>query len=585
MIKDLFEIAGARKRQLIQGTVLYTIASLFEAAPYAFLYLILSELFAGTLDRDRAIAFFLGLSLCVLLQGIFLYWANQLTYITSYRLIGDLRLQLGNHIRKLPMGFFTDKQVGDLSGLVSNDMTKIESIPSWVYPKIVSAIATSIFIAVFLFFIDWRLTLATLAGVPIALLIYVRGQKLLKQLTEIEKRAAVEVNSRIIEYIQGLAVIKAFNQTGARFTKLENALNNYKQANLALSTKLVTPAILFACVLELGFVVIVSVGTYLFFHGELTAPTFLLFLVVALRFYIPLYGLFEFSALTRMMNAALGRVTEVLNTPSLKEPDSTAKLPQKFDLEFKNVSFSYDHTPVLQDISFRVPAKTITALVGPSGSGKTTITNLIARFWDITAGEILIDNINIKNLKTDELLSNISMVFQNVYLFNDTILNNIKFGKVDASFEEAVAAAKAAQCHEFIVKLPKGYDTVLGEGGATLSGGEKQRIAIARAILKDAPIVLLDEATASIDPENEILVQKAINSLVESKTLIIIAHQLATITKAHQILVINDSRIVQRGKHDELIADSDGLYKKLWDSRQQARNWKIKSKNLSGVNS
>jgi len=577
MIKDLFEIAGDRKPQLIQGTILYTIASLFEATPYIFLYLILQGLFAETLDAERAVWLFSGLASCILLQGVFLYWANRLIYITSFRLIGDLRLKLGNHIRKLPMGFFSNRQIGDLNGLVSNDMTKIESIPSWVYPKIVSAIATSGFIALFLLAIDWRLTVATLAGMPLAWFIYLRGQKKLQQLTEIEQRAVIEANSRIIEYIQGIAVVKAFNQTGSKFSKLENALNEYKEANLGLSTKLVVPATIFSLVLELGFVLIIFVGTYFLFADELTIATFLLFLVVALRFYAPLYSLFEFSALTRMMNGALVRVKEVLNTSPLREPNIATEPLQKFDLKFDRVSFGYESTPVLQDISFHVPERSITALVGASGAGKTTITNLIARFWDTTAGDILIGGINIKDLPTKQLLSHISMVFQNVYLFNDTILNNIQFGKAEASFEETVAAAKAARCHEFIIQLPQGYNTLVGEGGATLSGGEKQRIAIARAMLKDAPIVLLDEATASVDPENEILLQQAINSLVESKTLIIIAHQLATITKAQQILVMDQGRIVQHGKHEQLVANTEGIYHKLWSSREKARTWKIAS--------
>jgi len=577
MIKDLFEIAGDRKPQLIQGTILYTIASLFEATPYIFLYLILQGLFAETLDAERAVWLFSGLASCILLQGVFLYWANRLIYITSFRLIGDLRLKLGNHIRKLPMGFFSNRQIGDLNGLVSNDMTKIESIPSWVYPKIVSAIATSGFIALFLLAIDWRLTVATLAGMPLAWFIYLRGQKKLQQLTEIEQRAVIEANSRIIEYIQGIAVVKAFNQTGSKFSKLENALNEYKEANLGLSTKLVVPATIFSLVLELGFVLIIFVGTYFLLADELTIATFLLFLVVALRFYAPLYSLFEFSALTRMMNGALVRVKEVLNTSPLREPNIATEPLQKFDLKFDRVSFGYESTPVLQDISFHVPERSITALVGASGAGKTTITNLIARFWDTTAGDILIGGINIKDLPTKQLLSHISMVFQNVYLFNDTILNNIQFGKAEASFEETVAAAKAARCHEFIIQLPQGYNTLVGEGGATLSGGEKQRIAIARAMLKDAPIVLLDEATASVDPENEILLQQAINSLVESKTLIIIAHQLATITKAQQILVMDQGRIVQHGKHEQLVANTEGIYHKLWSSREKARTWKIAS--------
>lgn len=584
MIKELFQLAGKHKPQFIQGTVLYVISSLFAATLNFFLYLIIKELFENSIDTQKAVQFFVGISLCMLLQGIFLYWANSLTQIASSRMIGDLRLRLGNHIRKLPMGFFKTNQVGDLNGLVSDDIKHIEPILSLVYPRTVGAIAIPIFIAAFLVFIDWRLTLATLAGVPIAILIYANSQKLLKKLTELQKRSLVEANSRTIEYIQGMATIKSFNQTGSRFQKLEKALDGYKKANLDMVTQLVTPSIVFSLVLELGFVVILFVGLYILFGGKLTVPIFLLFLILGLRLYEPLFSLFQFSAQTRIMDAALARVLNVLNTPSLPEPDREQQL-KSFDIEFKNVSFSYENTPVLEHISFKVPERSVTALVGSSGSGKTTITNLVARFWDVNSGEIFIGGVNIKDMKTDELLSNISMVFQDVYLFNDSILNNIKFGKSDATFEETIASAKAAQCHEFIIKLPKGYETVIGEGGATLSGGEKQRIAIARAILKDAPIVLLDEATASVDPENEILIQKAIDLLVESKTLIIIAHQLSTITKADQILVIDKGKIVAQGKHDDLITNTDGLYRRLWNSRQQARSWKISARHLSVVNS
>ncbi|MEG4208201.1 ABC transporter ATP-binding protein [Microcoleus sp. Pol7_A1] len=577
MIKDLFQLAGKHKPQFIQGTVLYVISSLFAATLNFFLYLIIKELFENSIDIQKAVQFFVGIALCMLLQGVFLYWANSLTQIASSRMIGDLRLRLGNHIRKLPMGFFKTNQVGDLNGLVSDDIKHIEPILSLVYPRTVGAIAIPFFIAAFLVFIHGRLTLATMSGVPIAILIYANSQKLLKNLTELQKISLVEANSRTIEYIQGMATIKSFNQTGSRFQKLEKALDGYKKANLDMVTQLVTPSIVFSLVLELGFVVILFVGLYILFGGKLTVPIFLLFLILGLRVYEPLFSLFQFSAQTRIMDAALARVLNVLNTPSLPEPECEQQL-NSFDIEFKNVSFSYENAPVLEDISFKVPERSVTALVGPSGSGKTTITNLVARFWDVNSGEIFIGGVNIKDMKTDELLSNISMVFQDVYLFNDSILNNIKFGKSDATFEEAIASAKAAQCHEFIVKLPKGYETVIGEGGATLSGGEKQRIAIARAILKDAPIVLLDEATASVDPENEILIQKAIDLLVESKTLIIIAHQLSTITKADQILVIDEGKIVAQGKHDELITNTDGLYRRLWNSRQQARSWKISAR-------
>ncbi|MGD2184347.1 ABC transporter ATP-binding protein [Lusitaniella coriacea] len=573
MLKNLFKIAGSYRPQLILGTILHVIASILAATPYGFLYLILRELLSESIDPQKLTILTIAIACCLLLQGIFLYSANYLTYLTSYRAIADLRLQLGDRIRQLPMGFFSARQIGDLNGLVSDDMRKIEPIPSWVYPKIVTAIAFPTTIAAFLAFIDWRLTLAMLAGVPIAVIIYISYQRSMRAIAKEQKTAIIEANSRIIEYIQGLAAIKACNQTGTRFAKLQNALQGYKQANLKMVSALTLPIVGFAGVLELGFVVIWAVGTHLFLHGEIEIVVFLLFLVLGLQFYTPMFGLMEFATMTRMMDAALDRVAEVLNLSPLPEPQQSPKL-ERFDIEFKSVSFSYEETPTLKNVSFTVPECSMTALVGASGSGKTTITNLIARFWDVEAGEICIGGHNIKNLRIDELLSHISIVFQDVYLFNDTIASNIRLGKPEATKEEVIAAARSACCHDFIQQLPDGYETQLGEGGATLSGGEKQRIAIARAILKDAPIVLLDEATASVDPENELLIQNAINALTASKTLIVIAHHLSTVAAAEQILVLDRGQIVERGDREELLA-FNGVYKRFWDAQQQVKGWKL----------
>ncbi|MEH2080298.1 MAG: ABC transporter ATP-binding protein [Nostoc sp.] len=573
MIKYLFLIAGKRKQQFIQGTVLYVIASLFAAIPYVFLYLILKELFEQSLNLEKIIIFTILIASCLFLQGITLYWANSINYPTSYRLIGDLRLCLGNHIRQLPMGFFVQRQIGDINAIVNQDMQNIESIPSKVYPKIVSAIAVPTFIATFLFFINWRMALATLPGLPLALSIFTNSQKLMKKLTNDQKRAQVEANSRIIEYIQGLGIIKAFNQTGTRFSKLQEALNDYKQTNLALVGKLIIPTVAFAGSLDLGFVIILSVGIYGLLGGQLNVPTFLLFLVLGLRFYAPIYELLELSAIMRLMDAALERVKNVLNTKLLPQSHQEKQISQ-FDIEFRNVCFSYEQKPVLQNVSFKIPEKTITALVGPSGAGKTTIANLISRFWDVDNGEVLLGGVNIKDLQTDQLLSYISMVFQDVYLFNNTIANNINIGNKNATLEEIITAAKAAQCHDFIEQLPNAYDTYLGEGGATLSVGQKQRIAIARAFLKNAPIVILDEATASVDPENQILIQQAIDSLVASKTLVIIAHQLSTIISADQILVLDQCQLIEQGQHNQLLA-LGGLYYRFWQKQQKTSSWKL----------
>ena len=573
MIKELFEIAGERKKKLIQGTILKVIESSFAGAPLIFLWLTLNELFSASINIQKVILLVIGLAACFFLQAIFHYWANVVTYLTGYRILTDLRIRLGEHIRKLSMGFYSERETGDLNNIINQDVKNIEIVPTFIYPQLVAAIALPVFIAVFLLFLDWRMALATLSVIPVALVILKTSQTVFQRLAKQRAKAAAEANSRIIEYTQGIGVIKAFGQIGSRFKKFEAAMADYKKTNVDLVVKLVPPDVAFSAILGLGLGIILLVGSYLFLGGELSLEIFLLFLVLGLQIYVPIQNIFDHMAMMRIMDASMERVIEVLNRKPLPEPDDDPEL-NRFDIEFKNVSFKYEDTDVLKDVSFTVPQNTLTALVGPSGAGKTTVANLIARFWDVDSGEILIGGCNIKDLKTDRLLSYISMVFQDVYLFNDSIINNIRFGNKDATKEEVIAAATAAQCHEFIEKLPDGYDTTVGEGGATLSGGEKQRVAIARAILKDTPIVILDEATAYVDPENEILIQKAINCLVESKTLIIIAHRLSTITTADQILVIDGGRVIEHGRHSELVS-REGLYKRFWEKRQKARGWKI----------
>ena len=579
MIKKLFEIAGDRKSDLRKGTVLKVIESLFAGAPLGFLYLTLSELFSATIDVRTVIFLVIGMAACFVLQGIFFYWASVVNYKAGLRIMSDLRIRLGEHIRKLSMGFFSDRETGDLNNIINQDVKNIEPVPTHFYPQLVSAIVLPIFIASFLFFLDWRMALATIAVIPAALIVLNVSQGVFKQTTKMRAKSASLANSRIIEYVQGISVLRAFNQTGSGFKKFEAAMADYKKTNVDLVVKLVPLAVAFVAILELGTAIILLCGSYLFLGGELSLTVFLLFLVLGLRVYAPIQNIIEYMAIMRIMDASMERVLEVLNRAPLPEPDYDPAL-DRFDIEFKDVRFRYEDTEVLKGVSFVIPQNTITALVGPSGAGKTTIAHLIARFWDADSGEILVGGRNIKDMKTDRLLSYIAMVFQEVYLFNDSIANNIRFGGKDATDEEVIAAAKAAHCHKFIERLPDGYETVIGEGGATLSGGEKQRISIARAMLKDAPIVILDEATAYVDPENEILIQEAINSLVRSKTLIIIAHRLRTITTADQILVVDDGRVVEQGRHNELVAAGE-LYSRFWEKRQKARGWKIAKEGLN----
>jgi len=574
MIKKLYQLAGERRNLLNKGAILTLIDAVFAASPLFFIYLTINEeLFAESVNFQRVMLYVAGMAVCFLLRWVFLQWSTRVFYRVGFDMLTDLRIRLGEHIRKLPMGFFSERRAGDLNSVVNWDVQNIQNIPTYVFPRLIETVAVPVFIAAFLFFLDWRMALATLVVLPIAAVVMRAVMKSLDRLAKIRAESSVEANSRMIEYVQGIQVSKAFNQTGSKLQRFEQALRHYKQTNIDLVVKLAFPIIAFVMVLELGFAIILPIGFYLFLGGTLMLKTLLIFLVLGLQLYNPIKNMASYMPELRIMDASMGRIQAVLNEKPLPEPDSDPEL-SRFDIEFRDVWFKYEDADVLKGVNFSIPQNTITALVGPSGAGKTTIAHLIARFWDVNSGEVRVGGRNIKDMKTDRLLSYIAMVFQDVYLFNDSIIANIRFGNKDASEEEVITAARAAHCHEFIDKLPDGYNTVIGEGGATLSGGEKQRISIARAILKNAPIVILDEATAYVDPENEILIQKAINSLVESRTLVIIAHRLSTIAAADQILVVDQGKVVEQGRHAELVSNGE-LYSRFWEKRQKARGWKL----------
>lgn len=571
-VKQLYNLGTKQdKSDLVVATLLKLISALFTSAPTVFLYLILLDLFDENIDVWKFVYLIIGVAACILLQSIFGYQAYRIYSSIQARIAGRIQNEIGDRIGKLSMGFFSEMNASAIDTIVTADVMKVDYM--YAFPTIVDAISIPTFIALFLCFIDWRMALATVAGIPLAISIYNWSQSRLKELTQLQAKSQIQSNLQIMEYIDGIGEIRGFDRTGMQFQKLAVAVKNSREANINLATKLSPADVAFNTALELGFAALLLSGTYLLLQGQLTVPVFLMFLVLGLRFYIPLQKIDELSRNQRQASEAIARISNLLEVQPLLEVKEDKTLEQ-FDIEFKNVSFSYEEISVLQNISFTAKQGEVTALIGPSGSGKTTISNLIARFWDVSNGDILIGGVNVKDLKTDTLLSYISIVFQDVYLFNDTILNNIKFGNSNATQEQVETAAKAARCHEFILELPDGYNTVVGEGGTTLSGGEKQRISIARAILKDAPIVLLDEATASIDPENELLIQQAIDSLVKSKTLIVIAHRLSTIKNADQILVIESGKIVEQGKHGDLIKNKN-LYSMFWSDRQKAKSWKI----------
>lgn len=496
--------------------------------------------------------------------------------IAAYTISCEGRLALGEHLRKLPMGFFKGRDPGDITALMLQDYANVETMLSHMLMDAVSSIALPVVFLAFLVPVDWRMALATVALIPVSLAVLFASRGLVDWLGRKQVRAKNEASSRMLEYLDGMKNIKAHNLQGEKFSRLEKSFDELKKRSVKLEASSGPAIILGSLALYAGIALIMLMGSRYVLDGSLSISGFLFFLIVGTRMYDPLNKVLVNFVELSYYTISAGRIRDILDTEPLPEP-AVAEPVRAHDVEFRDVSFRYHDKDVLKRLSFRLRENTMTALVGPSGSGKSTITRLVARFWDVNSGAVLVGGKPLSAYRTDDLMASIAMVFQDVYLFNDTILNNIKVGDPNATMDEVMAAARKARCHEFISGLPRGYETIVGEGGSTLSGGEKQRVSIARAILKDAPIVLLDEATASLDPENELYIQEAISELIEGRTVVVIAHRLSTITRADQILVLDDGQLVERGTHEELLANAGGTYSSMWKEQQKAHTWKVKS--------
>ena len=465
----------------------------------------------------------------------------------AYAMSADGRIALAEHLRKLSLGFLSRRDPGDLSSMIITDFTMAETGISHHLPQLMGALVMPVLAFLSLLWINWRMSVAMFIA------------------------AKINAGNRMEEYLQGIRVMKAYNLLGDRFVRLRKAFSDLRKACIRQEALLGPFIMLSITIVRAGLTLMILCGTYLLIGGELLLTTFVLFLVVGSRVFDPLTSALTNFAEFRYFSIAGGRILNLMKEPEMK---GDRPAPNGGDIEFHNVSFSYQDKKVLHHINLTLKQGSLTALVGPSGSGKSTLMKLCARFYDPGEGTVSMGGQDLSTLEPESLMKNISMVFQDVYLFQDTIRNNIRFGKNDATDEEIIEAAKKAQCHEFITKLSKGYDTMIGEGGCTLSGGEKQRLSIARAILKDAPIVLLDEATASLDPENEVEVQRAINTLIAGRTVIVIAHRLKTICNADTIVVLDEGRIVEKGRHEDLL-NNHGLYAHLWDIQTQIAGWKL----------
>lgn len=485
------------------------------------------------------------------------------------------RIEMGEHLRKLSMGFFSSRDAGDLSTVLLRDYSEIENFAQQILPQVATILIRFSLAIVVLSAFGVRMMLAVFIVIPLALPFALISMKRMEKEGELLQTSQQEAAAGILEYVGGIRTLKAFHMAGEHFETLKDTLNRQRQASVNIETKAAAPvSMLGRFVLNCGIGLVMTVGALLMFKGQLQVFYYIAFLLLTLTIYDPVLSLFTFIAdLTRTTRSGR-RIRALFEEKPLPEPKESKK-PSGTEIVFSDVSFGYGDKDVLHQVNLTFPEKSVTALVGPSGSGKSTITRLIARFWDANAGMVTFGGIPIKEMMSEDLLSNISMVFQDVYLFQDTIEGNIRMGRSDATHEEVVEAARKAACHDFIMSLPEGYDTMVGEGGSTLSGGEKQRISIARALLKDAPVILLDEATSSLDPENEVLIQQAISALVEDKTVIVIAHRLQSVCNADQIVVLDGGRVEEIGNHEQLL-EKNGLYAKLWNKQNHAGNWRIK---------
>ena len=499
------------------------------------------------------------------------------TYVASYMESEATRVRVAEHMRKLPMSFFNSKDLAELTTNIMGDCATSEHVLSHVIPQLLANAVSITIICVALAIFDWRLALTVFCTVPVAFLVILLSRKRQERMSEKHVESKLKAADQVQEYLEGIKVIKACGLDGSKFSALDNAFKLMKQ--MAMKMEFGTGIFVTGAqiIVQSGIGLTVFAGTYLLTGGQIELIPLLMFFLIVVRIYGPI--LTEFTLLPELLylQVSTSRMRTLVSTPIMD--GDTDKEIKDYNIDFENVSFSYTgrlspEETVIKDVTLSIPAKGITALVGPSGSGKSTLSKLVARFWDVNHGTVKIGGIDVRTLEPEHLMSYMAFVFQEVVLFNDTIYNNIRIGNMEATEEQVLAAARAACCDEFVNSLPDGYQTMLGENGSTLSGGERQRISIARALLKNAPIVLLDEATASLDPENEVLIQRAISKLIEDKTVIVIAHRLRTVAGADKIIVLDKGRAVEEGTHKELMGKK-GLYERLYTIQQESLGWSV----------
>lgn len=576
MIKTLskiYQFSGKMQETMKKAILFSVLHSLFDMMSFGALAMVFSGLTDGF--TTSMIWMIFGITLASMLLKIYCSYISDFGKVQiGYFMCAEKRIHIGDRMKYMPMGYFNDHNLGNLTSVVTTTMGDIENNASMVLTNILGGYIHAAIITIVMLCIDWRIGLTILCGILLFTWCIGRLQKKSETVSPQRQQAQEALVSNVLEYVQGMLIVKSFNLGQNSNGKMRQAILDSKDKNLKLERTFVPYNMLQQIILYGTSILVIVEGLYFYLNGTMALSICLLMTVASFMLFSQLQSAGNTSSLLRLLDVSIDKVNEIDNTPVMDEHGKPIN-PPNYNIVFDDVSFSYGEHRILDHVSLSIPEKTVTAIVGPSGAGKSTLCNLIARFWDVDDGKITIGGIDVRDYTLDSLLTNISEVFQKVYLFADTIENNIKFGNPAASHNEVVKAAQKACCHDFIMSLPDGYDTVIGEGGATLSGGEKQRISIARAILKDAPIIILDEATSSVDPENENLLMGAISELTKNKTVIMIAHRLKTVRNADQIFVLSGGHIVQTGKHEDLIRQP-GIYADFIGIRKKAIGWKLK---------
>lgn len=580
LLKRILDSSGIYKKRITIAFVFSFLKSVLMKAPIGFAFIAINAFTQKAMTGKLCLTIGIAMAICVALQAVVDIISDRLQSTAGYELFADKRIELGKHLRKMPMGYFTEGNIGKISSVLSTDMVFIEENCMTAIAGTVSEIFAEAIMIAFLFYLNVWLGLTGILILGIILLVAKGMKKEAMRDSSARQEQSENLTEAVLDYIEGIGIIKTYNMLGEKSKELSDNFNDSCETNLHFENAHGPWQMGLNLIYGIGASVIIAVALLLQAKEMLSSVYVVGLLLFVFDLFGPLKALYGGSTRYTVMNSCLDRIEQVFSEQELNNSGSEhiPAEPDEPEIEFRDVSFAYGDKDVIHNISFSVRRNKMCALVGPSGCGKSTLANLLARFWDVKSGEVLIRGKDIRSIPLSELMNNISMVFQRVYLFNDTIYNNISMGRPDATKEEVIEAAKKARCYDFIMQLPGGFDTMVGEGGESLSGGEKQRISIARCILKDAPIVILDEATASVDADNEKYIQEAISELCNGKTLLVIAHRLNTIQNANQIIVLNDGSIEATGTNSELI-ETQGTYRSFVLSRQKAAVWKMAIEN------